>query len=97
MKTMKKSIVVRRCERLVQTLQQLGYRDRISSSDLRYWISYTIGWDPQTVKRYLDRLQALGYIRPSPNGPVWQLNLHPTRMVPVGQQLVLELESEEPP
>ena len=97
MKTMKKSIVVRRCERLVQTLEQLGYRDQISSGDLRYWISYTIGGDPQTVKRYLDRLTTLGYIRPGPNGPIWQLNLHPTRMVPVGQQLVLEVEEEEPP
>jgi len=97
MKTMKKSIVVRRCERLVQTLEHLGYRDRISNADLKYWISYTIGGDPMTVRRYLDRLQTLGYAKPSPEGPIWQLNLHPTRRVPVGQKLVLEMEEEEPP
>lgn len=93
----KKSIVVHRCERLAHTLESLGYRDRISDSDLRYWISYTIGGDPRTVQRYLERLTTLGYIQDSPTGRIWMLNLNPQRMVPVGQRLILEVESEEPP
>ena len=95
MNKLKKSIVVRRCERLIQTLQRLGYRDQVSNSDLRYWISYTIGGDPLTVRRYLKRLKTLSYIKESPHTNIWVLNANPIRKVPVSQQLIAEVE--EPP
>lgn len=93
---MRKSIVVRRCEEFVQTLKRLGYQNRISDSDLRYWISYTIGGDPRTVERYVKRLVTLSYIQQTPTS-IWELNLNPRRVVPVGQTLFAEVEVEEPP
>ena len=97
MRTLKKSIVVRRCERLVQTLYRLGYRNQINTADLRYWIAYTIGGDPKTVERYMKRLGTLGYIKQTSHLNIWEISLNPVARVPVGQKLIVEAEIEEPP
>ncbi len=66
---MRKSIVYKRCEKLVDTLREVGYENEISLCDLRLWIARTIGANRETLKSYLKNLTLFGMIQPKRDTP----------------------------
>jgi len=66
---MRKSIVYKRCEKLVNTLREVGYQNEISLSDLRLWIARTVGGNRETLKSYLQNLSRFGMVQPKRDAP----------------------------
>lgn len=57
---------IHKAERVIISLRELGYKDGdlIPYDDIEYQIKVNIGIDSRTVRKYLDQMEKLNYLKP---------------------------------